>query len=67
MRSDVAYKIREKRKEAGISQTELSQMVGFHRNTIVNFELGKSDPKIHSLEKIAKALNVPIVDLLPSS
>ena len=64
MGSSVAHKIREFRNERGITQTELSQETHLSRNTIVNFETGKRDPRVKDLRKIAKALNVHVQELI---
>ena len=67
MKDSIAQKVREKRKAVGITQAELSERAGVHRITISNLELGKNTPQFRNLEKVAKGLNVPVVDLLPSS
>ena len=67
MKDSIAQKVREKRKAVGITQAELAERAGVHRITISNLELGKNTPQFRNLEKVAKGLNVPVVDLLPSS
>ena len=52
------------RKKQGLSQEQLAKMSGLSRNTIINFETGKRDPRIRDLRKIANALNVPIEELV---
>ena len=64
MQGSVARNIREARKRMGITQAELSKQVNMHRNTIINFETGRRDPKVNDLKKIATALNVPIEELI---
>ena len=64
MRGTVAQRIREARKRMGITQTELSQKTNVHRNTIVNFETGRRDPRVRDLRKIANALNVSVKELI---
>ena len=56
--------IRYLRKRQGLSQEKLAKMSGLCRYTIINFESGKRDPRIKDLRKIAKALNVPIEELI---
>ena len=64
MKSLVAQKIREARKREGITQAELSKQIEVSRNTIVNFETGRRDPRVKDLRKIAKALNVSVAELI---
>ena len=64
MQGSVARNIREARKRMGITQAELSKQVNMHRNTIINFETGRRDPKVNDLKRIATALNVPIEELI---
>ena len=64
MESLVAQKIREARKRKGITQAELSKRTEVHRNTIINYETGRRDPRVKDLKKIAKALNVSLVELI---
>ena len=64
MKSSVAKNIREARNNMGITQGELSKVTCLSRNTIVNFETGRRDPRIKDLKKIAHALNVPVEELI---
>ena len=64
MKDSIANNIRVFRKKKRITQAELSQKTGLSRNTIVNFENSKRDPRIKDLRKIANALNVPIEELI---
>lgn len=64
MESSVAKKIRNFRNEKGITQGELAKETNLSRNTIVNFETERRDPRVKDLRKIARALNVPIEQLL---
>lgn len=54
------------RKERKMSQTELASLVGVRQNTIAAIESGLTR-KTKYLPEIAKALEVPIVDLEPSA
>ena len=64
MRGLIAEKIREARKSKGITQAELSKKINMHRNSIVNFEAGRRNPRVKDLIKIAKALSVPVEQLV---
>jgi len=49
----------------GISQEKLARLADVSNNTIINIEVGKQNNlTIETLRKIAKALNVPIEDLI---
>lgn len=61
----VAKKIREYRKEAGLTQRELGEKIGVKHNTISSYESGTNEPEQNILFKIADALNISINDLFP--
>ncbi len=61
----VAKKIREYRKEAGLTQKELGDKIGVKHNTISSYESGTNEPEQNILFKIADALNISINDLFP--
>lgn len=57
--------IRRLRKEKRLSQERLARLADVSNNTIVNIEANKQiNPTINTLKKIAKALDVPIKDLI---
>lgn len=60
----VAQNIRDFRYEKGLTQSELAKETGLCRNTIVNFETARRDPRVKDLRKIAIALDVSIEQLL---
>lgn len=64
MEGSVAKKIRNFRNIKGITQGELARETDLSRNTIVNFETERRDPRVRDLRKIARALGVPIEQLL---
>ena len=47
------------RAESGISQKELSEKAGLHRNEIGMIERKKRAPSVETILKIAKGLNLP--------
>lgn len=51
------------RNRAELTQAELAQRIGFNRATYANWEIGRSEPDISSLAKIAAACRVSL-DLL---
>jgi transcriptional regulator with XRE-family HTH domain len=57
-------KVRELRKERGLSQEELSFKADLHRTYIGMIERAEKNITLTNIEKIAKALNVKVKDLL---
>jgi transcriptional regulator with XRE-family HTH domain len=57
-------KVRELRKEKGLSQEELSFKADLHRTYIGMIERAEKNITLTNIEKIAKALNVKVKDLL---
>ncbi len=60
---DFGDKIRELRKEQGISQEELSYKADLHRTYIGMIERAEKNITLVNIEKIAKALNVDLKEL----
>ena len=59
--SGIGKRVRECREAKGISQFELSDLTGLHRNTINKIESAKNRSVVLvSLDEIAKALNVTL-------
>ena len=56
--------IRRERKRQGLSQGQLAKSSGLSRYSIINYETGRRDPRVKDLKKIAKALNVSLVELI---
>lgn len=61
----IGERIRKARKEAGLTQAQLAEILGISYVGVSQWESGKRNPKFETLEKIASALHVQIVDLLP--
>ena len=57
-------KIRKSRKKQGLSQEQLAKISGLSRSSIINFESGRRDPRVKDLKKIARALDVPVEQLI---
>lgn len=51
------------RKQKGVTQEKLAEMVDVHRTYIGFIEAGKRNPSIGNIHKIAKALKVDIKEL----
>ena len=63
--SKIADNIKKYRTKLGISQDKLSKLADVTYNTIIKIESGaNTNPTIETLQKIAKALNVGVDDLL---
>ncbi len=60
----VGEKIRRVRKENGLTQKQLAEKCKMYESQIRKYELGKANPKIETIEKIAKALNISTRQLL---
>lgn len=56
---DVGHKIKELRIMKSLTQKELGQRMGISQQQIAQYENGKLNPKIETLQKIADALEVP--------
>jgi len=55
-------KLREERLQQGFSYEKLAEITGLHRTTISLIERGKSHPTLLICLKIAKALNLDILN-----
>lgn len=51
-------------RQKDIKQKELAQMTGLSEANICNYVSGKYPPKVDTIERIAKALNVPPIYLV---
>lgn len=57
-------KVREERLNQGLSQEELASKAGVHRTYIGMIERAEKNITLENIEKISKALKVPIRDLM---
>ena len=48
----------------GISQGEIGRILGVDKGFVSNIENGKTNPTLATIAKLAKALSVPIEDLI---
>ncbi|WP_423837424.1 helix-turn-helix domain-containing protein [Thermodesulfovibrio thiophilus] len=61
----IGKNIKKLRKQKGLSQNRLSKLANLSYNTVIKLELGGiTNPSIDTLQKLAKALNVSVDDLL---
>lgn len=56
-------KVKEYREKAGYKQSELAEMVGARRETIVHLENGKYNPSLKLAMDIAKVFQVTVEEL----
>jgi transcriptional regulator with XRE-family HTH domain len=59
----VGKRIKKARKELGLTQEELAEKVNMHYTTISRIETGLSNPPVQTINKIAKALKIPLSEL----
>lgn len=59
----VGRRIRDLRKQAGLSQEQLGEIAGFHFSYIGGVERAEKNITLINLERIADALNVSIIEL----
>lgn len=60
----IGDKIKQIRKQAGLTQKELAEQLGTTQQNLAQYENGKRRPKIETIEKIADALKIPVGHLL---
>lgn len=56
--------IRRRRLELGLKQSEVAELMGVSRPMVAQAETGVHRPNLETVEKFAKALNVPPLYLL---
>jgi DNA-binding XRE family transcriptional regulator len=63
--STIAKNIKKYRDKLGVSQDKLSKLADVTLHTLTKIETGvTTDPRIETLKKIAKGLNVSVDDLI---
>ena len=63
--SQIGKNIKKLRKQKGLSQDRLSKLADISYNTVIKLESGGIiNPSIDTLQKLAKALNVSVDDLI---
>lgn len=64
MKYEIGTRIRKYREDRGLSQKELSQLIGVSNNRISNWEQGINRPDADIIADICRALNVSPSELL---
>lgn len=62
----IGERIRNFRKEKGLSQEELADIANLHATYIGQLERGEKNATLESIEKVAKALEISLEDLFRS-
>jgi transcriptional regulator with XRE-family HTH domain len=60
----MAMRVKEWRERRRLTQEQLADKAGISRGFLARLETARHDPKLSTLEKIAKALRVPLTELL---
>lgn len=60
----LARKIRTLREAQGLSLRRLSEMIGVDRTVLNDIELGRGNPRITTVAKIASGLGISLAELL---
>ncbi|WP_072371794.1 helix-turn-helix domain-containing protein [Thermophilibacter mediterraneus] len=63
VRRHVGGRIEELRERSGVSQTQLAKMIPMNRTYYNDLVLGKANPTLDKLVKIADSLDVPLTEL----
>lgn len=58
-------RIKEIRKEQNLTQSELANLLGVNQSIVQKLETGATDLDIPWMRRLAKALNVSVLELLP--
>jgi len=59
-----AVRLKRLRESRGLTQERLAKKVGISRGYLARLEMGRHDPPLSRLRKLAKALGVPVTTLL---
>lgn len=63
MANTIGQQIRKYRKEKGMTQKQLADLLDTTQQNLAQYENGKRNPKIETLKKIARALEIPLIEL----
>lgn len=63
--NDVGRRLHKARKSAGLTQMELAEKSGIPQSYLSRLERGEHTPNAMTIEKIGRALNVPVAELDP--
>jgi transcriptional regulator with XRE-family HTH domain len=63
LRQTLGERIRTLRKQRGVNQDDFAHLAGIHRTHVGMLENAKIDPKLSTLLRVARALDVKVSDL----
>lgn len=61
---DLGSRIATLRRECGLTQTQLGQMIGVSQQQVVSFEKGRRKVPVSALPKLSATLGVPVDELI---
>ena len=62
--STIGKNIKKKRNEKGITQDQLAEKLHVTRQTVSSWEMGRTEPDVDTLTRLAEALKVSVEDLI---
>jgi transcriptional regulator with XRE-family HTH domain len=65
IRARFGRRLRELRRERGLSQEELAFRAGLHRTYVSSVERGERNVALINIERLARALEIDMCDLFP--
>jgi len=63
LRKVLAFNMKLHRKKLGLSQAKLAKLIGLSDNHIALIETGRRFPSISTLEQLATAMNIDVLEL----
>ncbi len=67
LNTKICLRIKFERIKRNLSQEQLAELAELNRNTIGNIERGLASPTVDTLEKIASAFGMSVLDLMDIS
>ena len=67
LNNKICLKIKIERIKRNLSQEQLAEIADLNRNTIGNIERGLASPTIETLEKLANAFEMSVIELIDIS
>ncbi len=65
--AEFCERVRKRRKELGLTQTEMAERLGMTQPSYAQIEQGRREPGLAALYRVAAALQVSIHELLPEA
>ena len=63
---NISTTLRDHRKAIGLTQQQLAEAASLHRNTYLNYELGKRLPPLDASRRLAEILHTTVDELFPN-